>query len=272
MPRKTRQKASRPPAISPQLWHSMWQLFCPWAVAPDHAPLRVAPRRRLRSLLLVGAVATSLLLPVSPIAASDFSKSGQIVLAALDSNHVSAHSGRHLDIFGASEQRHSDLRPFTKWTGVIKRFKKEFVGSLKQKEVQEWMKFLGSLEGASDRKKIEAVNDYMNAISFMSDSKNYGVRDYWATPMEFLARGKGDCEDYAVAKYVSLRSLGISQDRMRMVIVFDHVMQMPHALLVVENNGETLVLDNQNPAVLDVADVKRYKPIYSISQVAWWRH
>src|SRR5690606_36392050 len=104
------------------------------------------------------------------------------------------------------------------------------------------------------------------------DVKNYGMRDHWETPMEFLKRGKGDCEDYAMAKYISLRALGFRQDQMRMVIVFDHVMQMPHALLIVENDGESLVLDNQNPAVLSADDVSRYKPIYSISQVAWWRH
>jgi len=249
----------------------MWQLFCPWVGDVDHNSLEDSLRRRRMRNLLVAATLIGSLLNATPAATADFSKDGAIVLAALN-NTVSHGKGHRLNIFGASEQRHSDIRPFTKWTGVIKRFKKEFAGSLKQEEVQDWMKFLASLETASGHEKIEAVNDYMNAVTFTSDVKNYGTRDHWATPMEFLKRGKGDCEDYAMAKYISLRALGFRQDQMRMVIVFDHVMQMPHALLIVENDGESLVLDNQNPAVLSADDVSRYKPIYSISQVAWWRH
>jgi predicted transglutaminase-like cysteine proteinase len=224
---------------------------------------------RLRGLCAGLALAAAL--AALPAHAGDFSSDGNIVLAALD-NTVPRHNGHDINIFGASEQRHTDIRPFTKWTGVIKRFKKEFAGSLRKKEVQDWMEFLGTLKDASPKEKVEAVNQYMNAVTFSADTKTYGQRDYWATPMEFLARGKGDCEDYAVAKYISLRSVGFSQDQMRMVIVFDHVMNMPHALLVVENEGETLVLDNQNPDVLQASDVNRYKPIYSISQTAWWRH
>jgi predicted transglutaminase-like cysteine proteinase len=91
------------------------------------------------------------------------------------------------------------------------------------------------------RKKIEAVNDYMNKVAFVPDSKNYGEKDHWATPMEFLARG-GDCEDYAVAKYVSLRALGIPKDKMRIAIVNDEVMRMPHAVLIVYDRGQAMVL------------------------------
>ena len=111
----------------------------------------------------------------------------------------------------------------------------------------------------------------MNKVTFVSDNENYGVNDKWATPMEFLAKG-GDCEDYAVAKFISLRALGFSQDDMRLAIVYDNVMRMPHALLIVYDKDNMSVLDNQNPDVADAGEVTRYKPIYSISQVAWWRH
>lgn len=237
------------------------------------APIKaIAPRRRhpLRSLIaaaaLIGAVAVA-----SPAQAEEFNQDGQIILASLNNTVPGDNDKSYPELFGATEQRHTDIRPFTKWTGVLKRFKETFSASLNQPEVQDWMKLLSSLKNASDEEKIEAVNEYMNNKKFISDANNYGQRDYWATPMEFLARG-GDCEDYALAKYISLRALGFSQDKMRLAIVYDRVMRMPHALLIVYEGAEAKVLDNQNPAVMSSNEITRYKPIYSISQVAWWRH
>jgi predicted transglutaminase-like cysteine proteinase len=176
-----------------------------------------------------------------------------------------------INLFGASEERFNDLSAFTKWNNVLDRVKTNLVGSLNQKPVQKWLMFLDTLKNASKEEKIEAVNHYMNQIHFISDIKNYGVQDYWATPMEFLARG-GDCEDYAIAKYVSLRALGFTKAELRLVIVNDKVMHAPHAMLAVYMNGQAKILDNQNPNIENSAEITRYQPVYSISQIAWWRH
>lgn len=174
-------------------------------------------------------------------------------------------------LFGRGEQRYSDLSPFTKWNTVLDRFKDELMSSLDQKPVQDWLLFLDGLKTKSKSEQIEAVNHYMNQIKFVTDINNYGSNDYWATPMEFFAKG-GDCEDYAMAKYISLRALGFSKDELRLVVVQDNVMHAPHAMIVAYNDGKAKILDNQNPAVLDSADITRYVPVYSISQLAWWRH
>lgn len=176
-----------------------------------------------------------------------------------------------VSLFGAPEQRFTDLRAFTKWNNVLDRFKGNLMTSLDQKPVQEWLYFIESLKGQSKQAQIEAVNQYMNQFKFVSDADNYGTNDYWATPMEFMAKG-GDCEDYAIAKYVSLRALGFSKSELRLVIVQDRVMRAPHAMVAAFNNGKANIMDNQNPAVLDSAQITRYVPVYSISQVAWWRH
>lgn len=272
MRRLNRSKSSR--KVPHEMWNQMWQLFCPWIMGGEVAPIATAPRRRrsklhslVAALTVIGALAFA-----APSQATDFDPAdGHIILASLNNTVPGDKETAYPELFGAGEQRHSDIRPFTKWTGVLKRFKGQFSKSLNQPAVQEWMKLLSSLKNASDEEKIEAVNEYMNNKKFISDNENYGQPDYWATPMEFLARG-GDCEDYAMAKYISLRALGFPQDKMRLAIVYDHVMRMPHALLIVYNEGEAKVLDNQNPAVMDSAEITRYKPIYSISQVAWWRH
>jgi predicted transglutaminase-like cysteine proteinase len=266
-----RQKAKL--KVNHDLWNQMWKTVCP---AICNSPLKPAPIKlrpdRLRAILMGLIVLGAMHGPAASAGDLNNNGDGQIVLAALNNTVPNDRTNSYPDLFGATEQRYSDIRPFTKWTGVLNRFKEDFASSLDRPEVQDWMKFLGTLKDVSNEKKIEAVNDYMNKEKFIPDSKNYGVSDYWATPMEFLAHGGGDCEDYAVAKYISLRALGFGQNEMRLAIVYDKVMRMPHALLIVYSDNEAKVLDSQNPAVMDSAEITRYKPIYSISQVAWWRH
>jgi predicted transglutaminase-like cysteine proteinase len=201
--------------------------------------------------------------------ALEYTGGAQYVTASL--SPIMPRHETQINLFGYSEERYSDISAFTKWNGVLDRVKHNLMSSLNQKPVQKWLMFLDSLKNASKQEQIEAVNHYMNQIKFISDAANYGVQDYWATPMEFLARG-GDCEDYAIAKYVSLRALGFSKDELRLVIVNDRVMRAPHAMLAVYNDGQAKILDNQNPAVMSSADITRYIPVYSISQTAWWRH
>ncbi len=80
-----------------------------------------------------------------------------------------------------------------------------------------------------------------------------GESDYWADPVEFLTHG-GDCEDFAIAKYASLRMLGVPEDHLRIAIVRDLQKQVMHAILIVyTDNGDALILDNQNRRVLSSA-------------------
>lgn len=222
---------------------------------------------RIAQFGMVSALVIGVMCGFAPQASA---QDGQIILASLTTNTPSDRKTQP-ELFGASEQQFSDISAFTKWTGVLARFKKEFHASVDKKHVQDWMKFVASVKNKSKNEQIKAVNNYMNRVAFVPDQKNYNVTDYWATPMEFLARG-GDCEDYAFAKYVTLRALGFAQDDLRLAIVYDSEMRMPHAILVVYHDGEAKILDNQSEEVKSSSKIERYKPIYSISQVAWWRH
>ena len=225
-----------------------------------NAPIRAA----LGAFCLIG----TLMVTTQPSQAVEYTGGAQYVPASLTTNVPSQPLP---GLFGHSEQRNSDVRAFTKWNNVLNRFKRDLMGSLNQKPVQEWLFFLESQKGKSKAQQIEAVNHYMNQIKFVSDNNNYGENDYWATPMEFFAKG-GDCEDYAIAKYISLRALGFNKEELRLVVVQDRVMRAPHAMVVAYNDGKAKIMDNQNPAVIDSAQISRYIPVYSISQVAWWRH
>lgn len=112
----------------------------------------------------------------------------------------------------------------------------------------------------------------MNAQRYVTDDSLWGVNDYWASPSEFLSRSAGDCEDYAIAKYLSLKLLGWTDDELRIVAVKDLKLGIGHAVLVAFHNGRTLVLDNQSKQILEAERLNHYQPVYSINATSWWLH
>ena len=101
---------------------------------------------------------------------------------------------------------------------------------------------------------------FVNRWKYRADADNYGRSDYWATPLEFFRRS-GDCEDYVIAKYRSLRLLGLPPDQLRMVVVQDVVRDLPHAVLAVYLGDEVLILDNLSEAVLPQQRVDRLRAL-----------
>lgn len=174
-------------------------------------------------------------------------------------------------LFGSTEIRATDLSAFTKWTSVMKRFEQQMQTAQMSPQIQAWKVKLQSLKNSNTRDQIAAVNDYINYVSYIEDSRNYGTSDKWATPIEFFAKG-GDCEDFAIAKYASLRALGFSTDQLRIAIVQDKIKNIPHAVLIVYTEDGTYVLDNQDKRLRNIAEVTRYKPVFSINATYWWLH
>jgi predicted transglutaminase-like cysteine proteinase len=116
---------------------------------------------------------------------------------------------------------------------------------------------------------LQAVNRFANTRDYVIDLDNYSVEDYWAIPREFLSNG-GDCEDYVITKLFSLRWLGYADDDLRLVVVQDTNLRVPHAVLAVARGKETLILDNQVQAVLSDRDVVHYVPVFSLNESRWW--
>ena len=100
----------------------------------------------------------------------------------------------------------------------------------------------------------------------MSDWAQYGVADYWATPLESLNNGAGDCEDYAIAKYVALREAGIIPDNLRLVIVRDIKGQTNHAVLAVRYEEKWLILDNRTLVMVNADMAQYYYPLFVLDQ------
>ncbi len=165
--------------------------------------------------------------------------------------------------FNAPEAYSTDISPFYKWTGLLARMDSH------PQTLQPWLDNKKLLEGLPPREMAQKVDDIVNQYAYISDARNWGVSDYWETPTEFFARG-GDCEDFVIAKYAWLRSLGIPEDRLRVAIVHDRIRGVPHALLILYINNKPLVLDSQVKEIRDARAITRYRLIYSINRLGWW--
>jgi predicted transglutaminase-like cysteine proteinase len=122
-------------------------------------------------------------------------------------------------------------------------------------------------------KKLEAVNDFMNLTQFVSDLKHWGKEDYWATPIEFLATDGGDCEDFSIAKYFTLRALGVPDDKLRITYVKEIVIyNEAHMVLAYypSPDAEPLILDNINPTILPASRRTDLVPVYSFNGSGLW--
>ena len=126
--------------------------------------------------------------------------------------------------------------------------------------------FANSLRGKVERARIEAVNAYVNAhVAFVADSRQYGIADRWSAASDTLARGRGDCEDYALAKMAMLRRAGLADKDLYMVVLKDLVRRADHAVLVVRSEGRFLVLDNGTNRLVDSAQIDDYRPILTFT-------
>jgi predicted transglutaminase-like cysteine proteinase len=182
-------------------------------------------------------------------------------------------------IFGTRTTASPNISMFPKWGGALSRYFNEqkladapCTSTLFNAcHLKEWKEFLAEIRGKDKLSQVRAVNAYMNRQRYLTDPRNYGVKDYWATPGQFFKRN-GDCEDYAIAKFMSLRALGFTNKDMRIVVLQDMNLRIGHAILVVNLNGQALVLDNQVRSVVRAEAIRHYRPIYSINEHKWWLH
>lgn len=176
-----------------------------------------------------------------------------------------------------SEKESTDISAFTKWTKTLDRqpahlekLQAQCVGKKTCKK-SDWEAALASFAGQSRKQQIRSVNRYINKTPYVQDIVNWGMEDYWETLFEFFTRN-GDCEDYAMAKYFSLKQMGFDPKNLRIVILNDNNLRVLHAVLAVYEGDKVYILDNQIKTVLEDQRIHHYKPIYSINEYAWWRH
>ncbi len=194
---------------------------------------------------------------------------------------VEVHAGAAASrgIFNSTEVRSGNLKPFPKWTKALERHIEERKGregscratTFNKCHYQKWRQLIAGLRGKSAKAQLRAVNKYANQSRYVLDPVNWGVKDYWESPGQFFAKF-GDCEDYAIIKFLTLRQLGFGNDQLRIVVLQDLDLRIAHAILAVYLKGKIYVLDNQMTLVVEDRRIRHYKPIFSLNEDTWWRH
>lgn len=182
-------------------------------------------------------------------------------------------------IFNSTEKPKKGLKPFPKWRGALDKFyeeRRDEAGtcadlSFNRCHYREWFGEMERLRGQNLKTQLKNINRFMNNHKYIVDSINWGIKDYWASPGEFFQRN-GDCEDYAIAKFLSLRAMEVEADELRLYIVDDLNLRVGHAILAVYAGRKVFILDNQLSIVVQAKRIRHYKPIYSLNEDGWWRH
>jgi predicted transglutaminase-like cysteine proteinase len=123
-----------------------------------------------------------------------------------------------------------------------------------------------------ETEKLERVNRFFNRISYASDLAAWEQEDYWATPYEILGLDAADCEDYAIAKYFTLTSMGVSEDRLRITYVKSLELDEAHMVLAYypDAKAEPLILDNLTDAMEPAGRRTDLVPVYSFNGADLW--
>ena len=179
--------------------------------------------------------------------------------------------GNKVQLFGTVEFKRP-LASLPAWLDLLKRNGQSsiFVPTKVFKRDVTWSSFKSKApKGLMER--LRYVNAFWNTWPYKEDIVNWHQQDYWAIPDEFLKKS-GDCEDYSIIKYFTLKELGIPPENMRIVVVRDTVRNFAHAVLAVYDNGDAYILDNLSNAVLSHSRLRQYMPQYSVNEFCRWAH
>ncbi|TMK11710.1 MAG: transglutaminase [Alphaproteobacteria bacterium] len=129
----------------------------------------------------------------------------------------------------------------------------------------QFLRLINAVKSKSGRAQLEEANRGVNAsIRFVTDYAQYGEADRWSAPLATFATAKGDCEDYAFAKYVALRAAGFPSDDLRVVMGRDRTIRQDHAVLAARLDGRWLILDSQRSELIEDSRVPDLTPVFAI--------
>jgi predicted transglutaminase-like cysteine proteinase len=132
--------------------------------------------------------------------------------------------------------------------------------------VAQFLRLIDTVKSKSGRTALDEANRAVNAsLRYMSDQLQFGEADRWTTPLASFATAVGDCEDYAIAKYVALREAGFPRDDLQLVLVRDRAAWQDHAVLLARIDEHWLILDNRHSELLEDIDAVTLTPLYAIN-------
>lgn len=148
----------------------------------------------------------------------------------------------------------------------------ERYGEPARDRVQAWLDLMRSHGEEAELEKLRRVNDFFNRIRYANDEDHWGQKDYWATPLEFLSTDAGDCEDFSIAKYVTLRQLGVATEKMKMTFVTALELNQPHMVLAYYTtpDADPLILDSLVHEIRPGSRRADLLPVYSFNADGLW--
>lgn len=135
-----------------------------------------------------------------------------------------------------------------------------------------WETLIREDKATSDMEKLTKVNDFFNRYDFVSDDIHWQAEDYWATPVEFIASDGGDCEDFSLAKYFTLKAMGVAENKLNLTYVKALSLNQSHMVLTyfAKPGAEPLVLDNLVGEIKPATQRTDLLPVYSFNGSGLW--
>lgn len=160
---------------------------------------------------------------------------------------------------------------FTPSIALLRQVEQDY-GNYARLRVVNWYQLINDYQDALPEDKLELVNNFFNQLAFVNDSELWGQEDYWATPLEMLSSNGGDCEDFSIAKYFTLREMGIPEERMRLTYVKALQLDQAHMVLTYfpTPDAEPLVLDNLVTEIRISSERTDLLPVYSFNAIGLW--
>jgi predicted transglutaminase-like cysteine proteinase len=194
-----------------------------------------------------------------------------------------------LDLLGPVERADRSGEPFglstatvtkgavlEKWLGVergvdderlVLRICQENRASCQSQAALQFLAIVDSGRRLEGRARLGEINRAINLkLKLMNDLALYGAEDVWSPPLATFAIGAGDCEDYAIAKFVALQEAGVSPDDLRIVIMRDDVRDEDHAVVAARLDGNWLMLDNRHMVLIEDHQMRRYRPLFLVDR------
>ncbi len=230
---------------------------------------RTAPtQRRWRGPALAAALlcATAFATPAAAQSLADLARATKTAKASL---------------FGSVEFEAGSFKGPPQWARVIEKMRRigpafeacaADIAACDTKVLKTWRDVLETAGDLPPSKRLAVVNQAFNRWPYREDIEVYGVSEYWATPPEFM-RLSGDCEDFAIAKFFALRQLGFANEELRVVILWDQIRNIGHAVLTIHGGeAQPLVLDSLSDFIVPHSRYNHYLPQYSTNETTRWAH
>src|SRR4051794_32439862 len=199
-----------------------------------------------------------------------------LVAAPLNSPGSADQAARSDEPFGLSTAPVTTGAVLDKWLGVerevnderlVLRMCEENRASCQSQPALEFLAIVDSGRILDGRARLGEINRAINLkLKPKSDLALYGAEDVWSPPLATFSMGAGDCEDYAIAKFVALQAAGVSADDLRIVILRDDHREEDHAVVAARLDGKWLMLDNRHMVLVEDQLMRRYRPVFLVDR------